>query len=354
MAKYQEIQDRLREMISTIPVGGKLPSIRWLMQKYKVSQVTIDHSLSLLETSGEVVRRPCVGYYRPASQERPMRRIMFCFCYHPQRISNPLYGAMLAEFLHRSETRSWHVGVMTYDEKEGVDVLRRKFESNGTECCVMLGSSRQTSFYKLKEMGVRSVQLYPNYMPEDDEAIVIDNATIMSLLVDHLVGLGHERIALLHGQYFDNTYMLDQEERMEGFYREMARHDLQMTSHQVCYGGFDTESGYEAAMKLLDTVPGLRPTAIIANDYNAAGVYQAAQRLGLRIPDDLSVTGIDNLTQCMSLAPLLTTIDIEWEMALDMAIDYLDTPGKAGCLRRIPVRLVERKSTASPPGGPSA
>ncbi len=336
-------------MISGMPAGARLPSIRGLMQRFKVSQVTIDRSLTLLETSGEVKRRPSVGYYRAVPSQKSSKKIMFCFCYRPQRISNPLYGSMLAEFLHRSEARDYKVGIMTFDETEGVKELQRKLEDGGMAYCIMLGSSRQTSSYLLKEMGMPFIQLYPNYMPEEGETIIIDNAAIMSQLVGLLADQGHERIAMLHGQNFDNRYMLDQEERMEAFYQEMANRGLQTTARSMVYGGFDTETGYAAAMKLLDTAAELRPTAIVANDYSAAGVYRAAAELGLRIPDDLSVTGIDNLPQCLGLSPLLTTIDIEWSTALDMAFDFIENEKRPGTLRRVPVQLVERKSVAACP-----
>ena len=136
---------------------------------------------------------------------------------------------------------------------------------------------------------------------------------------------------------------------MEAFYQILKRRALPFSaSRSMLYGGFDTETGYQAAMRLLDTAPELRPSAIIANDYIAAGVYRAAAELGLRIPDDLSVTGIDNLPQCLSLSPLLTTVDIEWSAAVDLVVHLIENPADGNPLRRTPVKLIKRASTGAP------
>lgn len=87
---------------------------------------------------------------------------------------------------------------MSIDESLCVDVLRHKLEGKDIQTCVMLGSSHQTSLYALRNMGMRSVQLYPNYMPEFGESVIIGNADIIHLLVEHLTSLGHMRISMLH------------------------------------------------------------------------------------------------------------------------------------------------------------
>ncbi len=352
MTRYQHIADEIRNMLGGMQPEAKLPTVRALMQQFNVSQATIDRSLAKLHDEGMIVHRPGNGYYRalPDMQQKK-RQILFCFCYRKQHMNNPLYGAMLAEFIHRAADFNYNVTVMSYDETGTVEKFRDLFLDRKADCCILLGYSRQTFLYALQNMGISTIQLYPNFLPETDPTVLIDNAQVMHLIFEHLAELGHTKIAMLHGQNYDQTYMLDQEERMDAFYNEMQARGFPLSSRSMVYGGFDTETGCEAAEKLLSLAKELRPTAIIANDYNAAGVYHAAAKAGLRIPEDLSVTGIDNLPGCLCLSPLLTSVDIDWMDAVDSVIKLIESPlGEGqGHICRIPVKLVVRASTAKCP-----
>ncbi len=86
-----------------------------------------------------------------------------------------------------------------------------------------------------------------------------------------------------------------------GFYESMRKYGLPVTASQVKYGGFTAEEGYAAARELLALPPELRPTAIFGNDHNVAGIYRAVQEAGLRIPEDISVMGFDNIPSQIAL-----------------------------------------------------
>ncbi|MET7438477.1 LacI family DNA-binding transcriptional regulator, partial [Streptomyces sp. NPDC005568] len=99
--------------------------------------------------------------------------------------------------------------------------------------------------------------------------------------------------------------------------------------------------------------PGPRPTAIVCDDDKlAAGAYKAVRRLGLRVPDDISVTGLDDLALATAIDPELTTVRLDAElfgergMAALLAVLEGRTPEGGD----IPVQLVVRGSTAPPPG----
>ena len=348
--RYQFVTKELRRMMADLPQDARLPGIRALMERFQVSQVTVARALTDLVQSSEVVHRPGRGYFSTTfCAERKRRRVAFCFCYQRKRMDNPLYGVMIAAFLQQADIHDYELNVFACDEMEESGKFRARFEGNQPSCCVLLGCSNQSFLYVLRDLKIPIVQLYPNVIAGEEPVVLIDNHAIIELLIDHLTGLGHKHIAMLHGQGFDNTHMFDQEERMEAFYQILKRRALPFSaSRSMLYGGFDTETGYQAAMRLLDTAPELRPSAIIANDYIAAGVYRAAAELGLRIPDDLSVTGIDNLPQCLSLSPLLTTVDIEWSAAVDLVVHLIENPADGNPLRRTPVKLIKRASTGAP------
>ncbi|MBK3629982.1 substrate-binding domain-containing protein, partial [Streptomyces sp. MBT49] len=100
--------------------------------------------------------------------------------------------------------------------------------------------------------------------------------------------------------------------------------------------------------------PGRRPTAIVCDDDKlAAGAYKALRRLGLRVPDDISVTGLDDLTLATALDPELTTVRLDSELFGERGMQALLAvlEGRTPDGGDIPVELVVRASTA-PPGAP--
>jgi len=114
-----------------------------------------------------------------------------------------------------------------------------------------------------------------------------------------------------------------------------------------------TESARDAALPLLQAAD--RPTAVFCfNDQMAMGVYQAAQRLGLRIPDDLSIIGVDDLQIiAAALDPPLTTVALpHYEMgrrAIEMMLALIDGTVSAGGTTTIPCPVVRRGSITSAP-----
>ncbi|MBR4517863.1 MAG: GntR family transcriptional regulator [Victivallales bacterium] len=346
--KYEEIADVLRQEIRALPEGGKLPSIRELKERHNASQATIDRSLAMLEAQGEVIRRPNSGYFRVCWEGRQRRKLLlFCFFYHKEQLQNPLYGPMLLELIRQAAMHNYELSPLAYDESGNVEVLLQRIHSLDPAGCLFLGCSETASEQFKTHLQLPVVHLYPNFPLEEcaECAVDTDNKQVMHLLMDHLCTLGHERIALIHGQSFDGTYMTHQEERIDAFLHELTARGLPVTSRYIVYGGFNVDCGYEGAMPLLSQPPKRRPTAIIANDYNAAGVYQAAHELGLRIPGDLSVVGIDNLPGDQGMLPRLTSIDICWKNAVATALKMVATENPTPKLARIPGELFVRNST---------
>lgn len=123
---------------------------------------------------------------------------------------------------------------------------------------------------------------------------------------EHLIGFGHRRIGLLRGEHDTPASGW----REDGFREAMAAAGLPVDESLVAEAGFQIAPGYHGAMRLLDVPAERRPTALIApNDRVAIGTILAATRLGLRVPDDLSVVGYDDQRNVASaMVPALTTV----------------------------------------------
>lgn len=119
----------------------------------------------------------------------------------------------------------------------------------------------------------------------------------------HLIELGHRRIAAIVGP----EQVWCSRARLDGYRAALELAGLEVDPALIRHGDFYVERGYEHGLALLQLEN--RPTAIFAgNDLQALGLYRAARELGLRIPEDLSVVGYDDLPVVQWIGPALTTV----------------------------------------------
>ncbi|WP_233265403.1 LacI family DNA-binding transcriptional regulator [Leifsonia sp. AG29] len=162
-------------------------------------------------------------------------------------------------------------------------------------------------------------------------------------LVRHLVGLGHRRIAYVSG----DERMLHGLRRRERLESALSAHGLTPTVEAT---DFSPEQGAEATKRLLDREE--RPTAIVyGNDPMAIAGMGVAHERGLRLPDQLSITGLDGSQIGSYIYPSLTTLDNDpagWGIAAATALLRLVDDGVPTDVALPPARLVVRASTAAP------
>jgi DNA-binding LacI/PurR family transcriptional regulator len=121
---------------------------------------------------------------------------------------------------------------------------------------------------------------------------------------EHLIGLGHRRIGII-GVALET--LEDAEVRLAGYRDAFEAAGLSFEAAPYVNGQFSMESGYQAAGVLLDHAP--RPTALLClNDRMAMGAIQRAAAMGLRIPQDVSIIGFDDIPNAAYFAPPLTTV----------------------------------------------
>ncbi len=180
--------------------------------------------------------------------------------------------------------------------------------------------------------------------------IGIDDYAAASTAVRHLIDIGHRDIALLHGDDETDLNFDVPRVRIRAFHDVMAEAGLPVRSEWDEWGDFTVRSGQEAFQRLWHR-PGPKPTAVFcASDEMAMGLMFAANQAGVRIPEDLSVVGIDDHEFSASVG--LTTVaqhpDDQAELATRMLLDELD--GVAGAVRSTvaPHTLIVRSSTAPP------
>jgi LacI family transcriptional regulator len=169
-----------------------------------------------------------------------------------------------------------------------------------------------------------------------------------------LAELGHRRIAYISGPpMFRSAH-----ERREGFIGGLAEYGLELAPDLILPGAYTYESGLARGRELLRRTD--RPTAIFAgNDEMASGVYGAAHELGIRIPDDLSLIGFDDAPIATRMWPAMTSVRLPVREMGRAAAEKLFVRTKEKETAKAPPAseftpdLVERQSTAPPPGTPT-
>ncbi|MGW2717402.1 LacI family DNA-binding transcriptional regulator [Streptomyces sp. NPDC001492] len=164
---------------------------------------------------------------------------------------------------------------------------------------------------------------------------------------EHLLSLGHERIAVIAG----HQRKMCSSARVAGYRSALASAGVRHRPEYVRHAGFDESVAHRRMLDLLDLPE--PPTAVfVCSDHMALGVYQALAARGLRVPDDMSVVGFDDLPESRWVAPALTTIRQPLaEMAgaaLRLLVRMMAGDRLEGTRTELSTRLVERSSTARP------
>lgn len=153
------------------------------------------------------------------------------------------------------------------------------------------------------------------YLP----TIAIDNAAIGCLATEHLLAGGARHVGIITGP----PSWWEAQQRLAGWRRTLRAHGREVEDQLIVEGDWTVSSGEQALYRMLEISPDI--DAIFAsNDQMALGVLHAAHRLGRRVPDELSVVGVDNIAEASHFWPPLTTVHQPLGDAGELAVKEID------------------------------
>ncbi|NOY78930.1 MAG: LacI family transcriptional regulator [Calditrichaeota bacterium] len=222
--------------------------------------------------------------------------------------------------------------------------LPRFLKEGNVDGVIAAGSMNDKWLYEMRKMGI-PVVLIDYYPPRLKwPCVLIDNIEGGREAVRYLLELGHEKIAFIGGSAFHPSI----QGRYQGYLMAMEEHGLN-GQEWVVRDEIETrvEDGYNATKKLL--MKKERPTALFAaNDAMATGALKAIREKGLKVPDDISVIGFDNIEVTNHTDPPLTTMSVRMEemgaKAVNMIHDIIDQKKSLQEKILVPVDLVKRSS----------
>lgn len=293
----------------------------------------------IIAASEELGYRPNLNARRLASHRSHALGVMVA------DLHNPIYAEILDEFTSDPENdeRQLLLAAGFRDavrERQGLESLI----AQQVEGVLLMGPLSSTA--RIQEIASQTPLVVIGRRIPLVDCVLIDDAHGLRLAVEHLLELGHQRIA-----HIDGGQGAGSRARRSSYREVMREHGLD--SHiQVSAGDYTEEGGRAAAARLLAQEG--RPTAIVAaNDLSAIGVLAAARSAGISVPDDLSVVGYDNTALSHNGYVDMTTLDYPRDRMGAMARELLNkrtAPRSTGAGRTFTIAptLIIR-STSAPP-----
>lgn len=182
-----------------------------------------------------------------------------------------------------------------------------------------------------------------NHFSGNCDQVICDGMEAGKTAVHYLLDLGHERIGYLGETQGEIRYL--------GYQQAMQERGLCVNPAYVCNAELSYKGGYEGTKKLLTATPDLT-SVFCANDNTAIGAMSALQEMGLRIPEQISVIGVDNIETSRYVTPALTTICIPitemGKIAAKILVDRIQGGHREQIKVHLPSKLEIRESCAIP------
>jgi DNA-binding LacI/PurR family transcriptional regulator len=263
-------------------------------------------------------------------------------------IVNPFFPEVIKGF----ETRARQLGYdailsdTNYDPRRTQEAAERMMEHNVRGVAIMTSEISLRLIHELarRRIAVTFLDLAP--VRGHVSKLRIDYFSGMKQIVEYLYKCGHRRIAFVAGR----PKLKSNVARLQAYEKCML--ELGLKPGPVMPGDLRFEGGLAAGLAIAKLSP--RPTAVMAvNDLTAVGVIKGLLKGGLRVPEDISVTGFDNTRLAEYSNPSITTVDVHRDMLGQMAADALHelsaSPNPQGREYQIPAELILGESSGPAP-----
>lgn len=262
-------------------------------------------------------------------------------------VRNPFFPEITAAFQDQALAHEMDALVLNtnYDAQRTLHSVRRLLGLQVPGVAILTSQIEPSVVDMLSERGVAAVYLDLGKVTHAVSNIVIEYEQGIVQALEHLTALGHSRIAYVGGP----PHLVSAQRRKNAFVSTAAR--LSLDAGPILDSDFSVKGGYFACSKLLGG--GDPPTAIVAgNDLTAIGILHSAYDGGLRVPQDLSVVGFDDILFAEYTQPALTTVAVPraeiGKVAFQALWTMLSDPSLTGREYRVGTQLINRQSTLAP------
>ncbi|GAC1358786.1 MAG: LacI family DNA-binding transcriptional regulator [Ktedonobacteraceae bacterium] len=319
-----------------------------------VSQTTVANALKGKSNVSVETRRRVLEYaqqvgYRPNVLASALtQKRTFTLAFILPTIANPFYPEIAEEIECIARTHNYQVVFCnTHSDGELGRQYLERLVSRWVDGIIVMGLSM-----KLADLEAQFRQKLPivlcdwqeNERSEIIPLVSVDFRLAGELAAQHLLALGHRRMAII-------ADLPLQTQRFEGFHHTLETAGLTLAPDMIQQGNSELSSGYAAVQRLFALEE--PPTAIFAaNDWMAIGAMEAVHDMGLEVPRDVSIIGLDDIVVSAHIRPPLTTISIPKQRlaqaATELLLQQLNKAEEIPSLVLVPPTLLPRRSTLAP------
>ncbi len=350
---YREVYDTLKEEIlqNHYKYNDLLPSEREIGDRFKVNRTTVRIALSMLVDDHLVIKKAGVGTkviygvgveedYNSLSSKKS--DIIGFFMPKSNKMAERIVQSFYSELLFHLEiflkAHDYSIIYATLeDEQEMLDFIN----NHSIRGAIFLTEVDQRMLDCAKRINLPSILV--NRFDNEFTCVLGNNIEGGYMAINHLLENNHRRIGIISAP----SGYITAKERMIGCQKALAEYGLSMDDAVICQGDWEYSSGVQAVRDITAIEEDKRPTAIFSfNDAMALGAIRALRDLNLRVPQDISVIGFDNLDSLKFTEPTLTTIDTQVERMAQVVVyslmGLINEQILTGMRIDVPTKLVER------------
>jgi DNA-binding LacI/PurR family transcriptional regulator len=327
-------------------------SIKDVALRAGVSTATVSHILNSTRVTSQATRNRVLaaiqelGYSQNQAARNLARGRSSLLGLLISDIRNPFFPEITAAFQDQALAHNMDALVLNtnYDPQRTLNSVRRLMGLQVPGVAILTSQIDPAIVDMLRDSKIAAVYLDLGQVAPNVCNLVVDYAGGIAQVLDHLTRLGHRRIAYIGGP----PHLPSARVRKRAFLE--TAHSLNIEPEDMIDSDFTVKGGYFAASKLLGS---RRPTAVVAgNDLTAIGVLHRAYDGRIRVPEDLSVVGFDDIVFAEYTQPALSTVTVPrteiGTMAFQALWSTISDPEHAGQEFRLGTQLTLRQSTMAP------
>ncbi|GGD51134.1 GntR family transcriptional regulator [Paenibacillus nasutitermitis] len=354
---YKVVYDKIKLQIESgdLQANDPIPTQIELAKIYEVSEVTVKRALKELSAEGLIVRYRKKGTFVNDQRQSgitptflTVHKVYLVHFTNHQSLMHPFWFDMIKGI---SETCRQHdVSFQLWDASVSYELP----EEDHTAFILISNRINVEAFERWKAENRRMINIHMSFPHLNIPYIIVDNYTGGYLATQHLLALNHRRIGIILTKDVQGSLNQEFSFRLQGYNLALSQYRIESDPSLIVEvsGVMELEEmGYEGCLKLLELAD--RPTAIFAtSDHKAYGAIRAIKEHGLRVPEDISVIGYDDLPISQHMRPGLTTVHQNPEKlgarATEMVLfEWTGLDGKGILKDEIVPDLIIRSSTTA-------
>ncbi len=342
--KYLLVEDHIRKQISQGKLTNKLPGERILARDLGYSYMTVRKAIENLVNEGILYKVPTKGTFVADRKTHRSKTGMIGYYLDSRTaggLSSPYYSMLFNALEKETARQGYSLLYFTDTDQSSERKIYKKLDG-------VIASSRPRVEPLIQEMKnfVPIVAIENSVADKTIPSVIIDNFSAVAEAVDHLCLLNHRRIGFISGLEDSDVG----KNRFEGYISGLRKHDIGSDMNLVFRGNYTFRSGVSGADYFLSLDH--MPSAIIcANDSMAMGAINRLHQQKLRVPEDVSIVGFDDIEVAGQIVPPLSTVAVPYDKiasnALRMLVSLMEDEEMDNRHVALATKLVIRESTAA-------